>query len=96
MGIAILSGVIDSLDPPVFRKLNGLPKWESHTPGTLTPVGPSDASVPSRFLACVSQTETAAKLRKVFDDLGGLGTTVEVLASKNLEAVQSADVVILW
>jgi pyrroline-5-carboxylate reductase len=95
MGIAILSGVIDSLDPPAFRKLNELPKWESHTPGTLTPVGPSDASVPSRFLACVSQTETAAKLRKVFDDLGRLGTTVEVLASKNLEAVQGADVVIL-
>lgn len=94
MGIAILSGVIDSLDAISAKVSNGAPKWESHTPGTLTPV--PDASVPSRFLACVSREESAQKLRKIFSSLGGLGSTVEVLASKNLEAVQAADVVILW
>ncbi|KAF8162933.1 pyrroline-5-carboxylate reductase [Crassisporium funariophilum] len=98
MGIAVLSGVIDSLDSlSSFR--NEIPKWESHTPGTLTPVGngdgPPDSSTPSRFLACVSREETARKLRKVFADLGSMGSTVEVFASKNLEAVQSADVVLL-
>ncbi|KAF9566301.1 pyrroline-5-carboxylate reductase [Agrocybe pediades] len=95
MGIAVLSGVIDSLDPvSTLSKSSNQPlKWESHTPGTLTPV--VDASVPSRFIACVSREESAKKLRKVFSDLGPLGSTVEVLASKNLEAVQSADVVIL-
>ncbi|KAF8959094.1 pyrroline-5-carboxylate reductase [Flammula alnicola] len=93
MGIAILSGVIDCLDPP-SSKIE-FPKWESHTPGTLTPEGPPDASVPSRFLACVSREESAQKLRKIFGQLGGLGSSVEVLASKNLEAVQSSDVVIL-
>jgi len=93
MGIAILSGVIDSLDTISTKVLNGFPKWESHTPGTLTPV--PDASVPSRFIACVSREESAQKLRKIFKGLGGLGSTVEVLASRNLQAVHSADVVIL-
>jgi len=96
MGIAVLSGVIDSLDPvsTLSKAPNGHPKWESHTPGTLTPV--PDASVPSQFTACVSREESATKLRKIFSDLGPLGATVQVLASKNLEAVQTADVVILW
>ncbi|KAF8201698.1 pyrroline-5-carboxylate reductase [Pholiota molesta] len=95
MGIAILSGVLDSLEPPSSKILSGLTKWESHTPGTLTPVGPSDASVPSRFMACVSREESAVKLRKIFSGIGPLGASVEVLASRNLEAVQKADVVIL-
>lgn len=94
MGIAILSGVIDSLDSISGTVSNGFPKWETHTPGTLTPV--PDSSVPGRFLACVNRVETAQKLRKLFDSLGGLGSTVEVLAGKNLEAVQAADVIILW
>ena len=98
MGIAILSGVIDSLDNrSTFR--DGFPKWESHTPGTLTPVqslDDPDNSIPSRFLACVSREETARKLKKIFGDLGQLGSAVEVLASNNVEPVERADVVLLW
>ena len=98
MGIAILSGVIDSLDTPsIFR--DGFPKWESHTPGTLTPdrsLDNQDNSIPSRFLACVSREETARKLKNIFGDLGQLGSAVEVFASNNVEPVQSADVVLLW
>ena len=98
MGIAILSGVIDSLDTSSkFR--DGFPKWESHTPGTLTPVRSldnPDNSIPSRFLACVSREETARKLKKIFNDLGQLGSAVEVFASNNAEPAQSADVVLLW
>ena len=96
MGIAILSGVIDSLDT-TFR--DGFPKWESHTPGTLTPVhslDDPDSSIPSRFLACVSREETARKLKKIFGDLGQLGSALEVFTSNNVEPVQSADVVLLW
>lgn len=92
MGIAILSGVIDSLRTSPLS--NGFQKWESHTPGTLTPV--PDASVPSQFMACVSREESAQKLRKIFGALGELGQNVQVFASKNLEAVQNSDVVILW
>ena len=98
MGIAILSGVIDSLDSPsTFR--DGFPKWESHTPGTLTPVQSledPDNSIPSRFFACVSREETARKLKKIFGDLGQLGSAVEVFASNNVEPARSADVVLLW
>lgn len=98
MGIAVLSGVIDSLDTTsTFR--DSFPKWESHTPGTLTPVrslDDPDNSIPSRFLACVSREETARKLKKIFGDLGQLGSAVEVFASNNVESVQRADVVLLW
>lgn len=94
MGIAILSGVIASMEsitgPHDFPK----PKWESHTPGTSTPVdSPSDPSLPRRFIACVNRRETASKLTSTFS---GLGHPVEVVAGQNLKAVQEADVIILW
>lgn len=97
MGIAVLSGVVDSLD---YFSRNGMPglskKWESHTPGTLTPELDDHPSTPSRFIACVSREESAVKLRGIFGGLGRLGKTVEVLAGRNLQAVQEADVVLLW
>ncbi|KAF7322867.1 Pyrroline-5-carboxylate reductase [Mycena chlorophos] len=96
MGIAVLSGIIDSLD--VARPLThtvAQNKWEVHTPGTMTPTGPPDASIPTRFLACVSREDSATRLRNVFSALGPMGAGVEVLASRNLEAVQKADVVLL-
>lgn len=95
MGIAIVSGVIDSLDSRnTFR--NGLEKWESHTPGTTTPVGTPDETSPTRFIACVSREESANKLRAIFDTLGSLGESVEVVVKQNLNAVKQADVVLLW
>ncbi|KAF7295041.1 Pyrroline-5-carboxylate reductase [Mycena indigotica] len=94
MGIAVLSGIIDSLSvahptPVAFNK------WEVHTPGTLTPTGEPDASIPSKFLACVSREDSAARLRTIFKALGPMGAEVEALASRNLEAVHKADVVLL-
>ena len=92
MGIAMLSGVIASLDSRNDRR--PLPKWESHTPGTLTPTTESlDPSTPSRFIACVSRQDSAKTLRKTFSTLS---RAVEVVASQNLEAVQQADVILLW
>lgn len=96
MGIAILSGVLESLDAANRSLFNGLPKWEVHTPGTLTPTGTPDASVPTRFLACVNRESTAQKLVNVFAGVGDLAGKVEVVASKNVEAVRQADVVLLW
>ncbi len=97
MGIAILSGVVASLESE-HSSIHGLPmpKWESHTPGTLTPTDHDDASIPSRFIACISREESATKLRAIFGGLGRLGSSVEVVVSKNLYAVQQADVVLLW
>jgi pyrroline-5-carboxylate reductase len=96
MGVAILSGVFESLNSPAKSLKNGASKWESHTPGTLTPTGPPDATVPSRFLACVRRAESAEKLRRTFGAMGELGQSVEVLASQNVEGVASSDVVLLW
>jgi pyrroline-5-carboxylate reductase len=98
MGVAVLSGVIASLESSAA---DGAPhaaaKWESHTPGTVTPaVAYFDESQPSRFIACVSQQESAARLRGLFIALGGLGPSVEVRVSDNVQAVAEAQVVLLW
>src|ERR1700682_3501572 len=37
IGVAILSGVSESLNSPAKSLQNKVSKWESHTPGTLTP-----------------------------------------------------------
>ena len=96
MGVAILSGVLASLEST--GSAHDAMKWESHTPGTLTPTvqSPLDESLPSRYLACVSREESAKRLKNVFFSLGGLGPSVEVLVGENVRAVQEADVVILW
>ncbi len=97
MGIAVLSGVVDSLDVP-SRVAEGSAqnKWESHTPGTLTPTGTPDASTPTRFIACVSREGSASKLRSTFDLLGPLGKSIQVLASQNVQAAKQSDVILLW
>ncbi|KAK7054987.1 delta 1-pyrroline-5-carboxylate reductase [Paramarasmius palmivorus] len=91
MGIAVLSGVIDSLDTQSHIK--GLEKWESHTPGTLTPDESSDASIPTRFIACVNREESARKLQNTFKSLGPAGQKIEIVFSRNVEAVRQSDVV---
>ncbi|KAI0703644.1 pyrroline-5-carboxylate reductase [Cytidiella melzeri] len=94
MGIAILSGVIASLDSVGAQRAAA--KWESHTPGTVTPaVAQADESQPSRFIACVSRQESANRLRGLFFALGGLGPSVEVRVANNVNAVKDAQVVLL-
>jgi pyrroline-5-carboxylate reductase len=48
--------------------------------------------LPSHFLACVSRTESAKRLRKTFQEYSN---QVEVYASDNLAAIKKSDVVIL-
>jgi pyrroline-5-carboxylate reductase len=94
MGIAILSGVITSMESSTTVIRSPKLKWESHTPGTSTPVySESDPSIPDRFIACVNRRDTAERLKATF---AGLGKQVEVVAGENLKAVREADVVILW
>ena len=90
MGVAILSGVIASLDSK--PKLNA-PKWELHTPGTVTPTGSPDDTTPSRFIACVSRAESVKRLQQAFE---GLSKQVEVRAGENVRSVEESDVVLLW
>jgi pyrroline-5-carboxylate reductase len=96
MGIAVLSGVLESLDTSKRPLSNGIPKWEVHTSGTVSPVGSPDPSTPSHFIACVSRQSSAKKLVSLFGSMGELARQVEVLASKNVEAVKQADVILLW
>ena len=99
MGVAILSGVIlslESLNQHGGFISNGHQKWESHTPGTSTPIGAPDATLPDRFLACVNREQTVKRVTQTFHALGGRGTSVEVSMGKNVSAVQASDVILLW
>ena len=94
MGVAILSGVLASLDAKT--SFVPQPKWESHTSGTVTPQILEDESLPSRFIACVSREETARKLRNAFVTIGNLGRNVEIVQARNAEAVRESNVILLW
>ena len=94
MGVAILSGVLASLD--ARNSFVPQPKWESHTPGTMTPQTLEDESLPSRFIACVSREETAKRLGSAFFAAGTLGRSVEIVQSRNVEAARQSNVILLW
>lgn len=97
MGVAILSGVLASLDAKnATTPVVSPPKWESHTPGTVTPQTLEDETLPSRFIACVSREETARKLATTFLQAGNLGRSVEIVQARNVEAVRQSNVVLLW
>ena len=95
MGVAILSGVLSSLDP---NSSSPIPKWESHTSGTVTPVAfvEEDPTFPSRFLACVSREVSAKRLKPTFAEAGPLGAAVEIRVANNVQAVKQSDVILLW
>jgi pyrroline-5-carboxylate reductase len=75
-----------------------IPKWESHTSGTVTPVAfvEEDPALPSRFLACVSREVSARQLKPAFTEVSPLGAAVEICVANNVQAVKQADVVLLW
>ena len=95
MGIAILSGVLSSLEP---SSSGTIPKWEAHTSGTVTPVAfvEEDPALPSKILACVSREISARQLKPTLTQLGPLGAAVEVCAANNVQAAKQSDVVLLW
>jgi len=91
MGIAILSGVIASLDSAQTQSDEALPGRA--IPDSLSEL---DSSFPSRFLVTCTRDPTARKLRNLFQDLGHLGQSVEIIKNSNVEAVKRADVILLW
>ncbi|KZT09469.1 pyrroline-5-carboxylate reductase [Laetiporus sulphureus 93-53] len=95
MGVAVISGVLASLEAKEVAGPFPHAKWESHTPGTMTPHELEDEALPSRFIACVTREESAKKLRATFASSGSLGHTVKVLVSDNVHGVQQSDVVLL-
>ena len=86
MGIAITSGVIASLssaqtpDDEAVYARSGLPSNLY-------------SSIPSRFLVTCTRDSTA---RKLSQDFGSLDHSVGIIQNGNVEAVKSADVILLW
>ena len=96
MGVAILSGVLAGLDALRHGQTPAAVS-ESHTPGTLTPTIPqTDASQPSKFIACVTREETMKRLNQLFCSLGTSGPGVDVRTNQNVAAVSEAQVILLW
>ena len=100
MGIAIISGVLTSLDSRQASS-SKLPNGFEPPSGVSTPTGsmfldaPEEA-LPSRFIATVGREETGRKLRKALGEVKG-GTAVEVHAGEgNVRAVREADVILVW
>lgn len=117
MGVAIMSGVLDSKAQVDARK-NAMAAAAASQQQQSNGVGDRGASngaslsdsiaslldvdnesadhstsyLPSRFIACVSRTESARRLKKTF---AAHAEIVEVVASSNVKAAQEADVVLL-
>ncbi|ORY60406.1 pyrroline-5-carboxylate reductase [Leucosporidium creatinivorum] len=95
MGVAVLSGVLDNLRAP------NPPEQHDEDSAPSTPMGSmileaAPDSLPDRFITTVNRLETVKKLRRTFNDLGGLGPTVQVRqATENVKSVAESDVILL-
>lgn len=85
MGIAILSGILASLDE--------MQDGNKSVSGTSTPLYETAATtrLPSRFICCVRRPESAKKLKATFKN----HPSVSVAQSANVTAVEQAEVIIL-
>lgn len=89
MGIAILSGILSSLN----ESKNELPSTSQESlPGSSTPEEPISPRLPSRFIACVRRSESNKRINAA---LGDHSARVKVLLNQNLQGVREADVVLL-
>ena len=104
MGVAILSGVLKSLESrlsaPLKSNLDGArePPSGLSTPTASQFLDAPDDVLPSKFITTVGREETIRKLSKVFKGMGRLGEAVEVRGGQgvNVQAVEEADVVLVW
>jgi pyrroline-5-carboxylate reductase len=104
MGVAILSGVLKSLETrlsaPLKSNLDGArePPSGLSTPTASQFLDAPDDVLPSKFITTVGREETVRKLSKVFKAMGRLGEAVEVRGGQgvNVQAVEEADVVLVW
>ncbi|KAI6359328.1 Pyrroline-5-carboxylate reductase [Pyricularia grisea] len=88
MGIAILSGILTSLQDMAASGV-----LSASASGTSTPIHPEVPDrLPSRFIACVRRPESAKKVKVA---LAEHSSVVKVVQNDNLASVQQAGVVIL-
>ncbi|GAB1320676.1 delta 1-pyrroline-5-carboxylate reductase [Madurella fahalii] len=86
MGIAILSGILASLDE--MQEVN------KPASGTSTPLYETSATtrLPSRFIACVRRPESAKKLKATFSSHA---SSVIIAQNANVRSVENADIILL-
>ncbi|KAI5862319.1 pyrroline-5-carboxylate reductase [Durotheca rogersii] len=86
MGIAILSGILSSL-----QEMSG-PKPLQTPSGRSTPQDEVPAQLPSRFIACVRSPESAKRVKQA---LWAHSSSLKVVQRDNVSAVTKSEVVIL-
>jgi len=89
MGIAILSGILTSLQD-MQTAANPL---LSSTSGTSTPAEELPTRLPSRFIACVRRPESAKKVKAALASYPS--SSITIVQNDNVSAAQKAEVVIL-
>lgn len=102
MGIAILSGVLSSLESRLAVYPDGRHTPREPASGISTPTASlfldaDEETLPARFIATVGREETARKLRKTFAAIGQLGQNVDVRSGNgaNVAAASESDVIII-
>ena len=86
MGVAIVSGIIDSIEHP-----GPFPSRLSSS-GTSTPVNIAKRThrMPNKFIACVKRDESGRHLRHTFTS-----PSVSVLCRENVKGAEAADLILL-
>ena len=87
MGIAIVSGILDSIIHPGLIS-NSRPS--SSGTSTPLPIANKTHRMPNKFIACVKRDESARNLRHTFDQ-----NLVQILCRENVKGAKSADLIIL-
>ena len=101
MGIAIISGMLESLNArPANGALDGsrVPQSGTSTPLPSYMLYASEDSLPSKFIATVRRPESAKKLKKLFSvEFAERGSeNIDVLSGGNVAAAEKCDVLLLW
>ncbi|MBA7490667.1 Pyrroline-5-carboxylate reductase [subsurface metagenome] len=103
LGIAILSGILDSISHHPNQSAAPSPAYPDS--GTATPTSttsPSSASsklplfeTPSKFIACVRRPESAKRIKVAVSAYPVVSSNVTILQNENVRGVAAADIVIL-
>lgn len=103
LGIAILSGILDSISQHPNQSAAPSPAYPDS--GTATPTTSEPPSLangvaslfqtPTRFVACVRRPQSAKRIRTAIAEFPLVADSVEILEGKNVLGVQKADIIIL-
>jgi pyrroline-5-carboxylate reductase len=91
LGLAILSGILDSISQKPDQSAGPSSDPDS---GTAKPTT-SEAQTPKRFIACVRSPKSANRIKVAVSEFPSVAQDVEILQSDNIKGVQQADVIIL-